>query len=604
MTALIHVATRLIVATALLVPGLPTTRCSRAATVPADLVLTGGRIYTAAEDAPWAEAVAIREGRFVFVGTDEDANDHVGEETVRADLGGHLVIPGLIDAHTHPGLVAILRGDDKPPIPGKSLEDIQAWLRKLVAETDAPVILAGGWPTALFGPTGPRKEWLDAVAPDRAVTLFDVSGHSMWFNSRGLEVWGITAETPDPAGPSELVRDPDGELTGWVKEFAAVPFARPFLVPEQAELERELERFVNFLVDHGVTSLVDAGNLEYDDDVYRVVAKLERTGRLPLRYEGSYHVFLPGQINGAIDKVKRLRREYGGERLTFNTIKIHLDGILEIRTAALLEPYSDDPDNRGETLLTAERIAKLLVDMQGEGMHLHVHTIGDRATRVALDGVAEAQERVGGALDSRVTLSHIEIIAPEDVTRFEKLGVLANFTPHWHGEFGRKIPTSAAPLGPERSSRKYSARIFHDAGARVTYSSDVTNIPSSGRANPYLGIQTGHTRQEARLGLEAPISPPLDQRLTLDQLLAGYTRHAAFQQGWEERLGSIEPGKEADLVVLDQDLFQVEPYEIAKTRPTLVLLDGTVVRGELPRSKAPTSSEDGAPEKAPATVSP
>lgn len=553
---------------------------------PAERVFSGGRIYTANEQQPWAEATAVSDGRFVFVGSNSDVERYVGPATSRHDLGGRLVIPGIIDAHTHPGLVAILGGEDEDPIPKTSLEDIQEWLRGYVAVNDDPIVFAGSWPNELFGVEGPRKEWLDEVAPDRLITLFDESGHSQWMNSLTLRALGVDANTPDPApGLSEFVRDPSGEPTGWVKEFAAVRLSGDLLLPEEDELRRELFRFIELLADHGVTSLLDAGNLQFHDIVYGMLAERERAGELPLRYEGAYHIFLPDQVDGAIDEVNRLRREYGGERLTFNTIKIHFDGVIEIRTAGMLEPFADDPQNDGATLLTGERVTQLLLDMQGQEMNLHLHTVGDRAVRTALDAVAAARTTVGGALDSRVTVSHIEMIADSDLGRFSELDVVANFTPHWHGEFGQHVTESAtaAPLGPERANRKHRARVLHDAGAVVTYSSDVTTIPDSQRSSPFFGMQVGHTRQEPELGSDAPVFPPAGQRLSLEQLVQGYTRNAAYQFGWEDRLGSIEAGKLADMVVLDRNLFEVSPYEIANTKPAAVVMEGDVVRGSFPR---------------------
>jgi predicted amidohydrolase YtcJ len=283
----------------------------------------------------------------------------------------------------------------------------------------------------------------------------------------------------------------------------------------------------------------------------------------------------------AVDEVNRLRDEYGGERLTFDTIKVHYDGVLETGTAAVLDPYVTGPDEDGSQLLPGERVTELLVEMQGQDMNLHLHTVGDRAVRTVLDAVEAAREQVGGSLDSRVTVSHVEILDEGDVNRFAELDVVANFTPHWHGEYGEDPPSSEAFTGPERSEIKHRARLLHDAGAVVTYSSDVIDLSEVERANPYFGIQVGHTRQEPAGGADAPVTPPTDQALSMEQLIAGYTVNAAYQLGWEDRLGSIEVGKIADLVVLDQDLFEIDPYDIANTRPTAVVVDGEVVLGEL-----------------------
>jgi predicted amidohydrolase YtcJ len=546
----------------------------------AEVVLVNGRIYTADDEGTWAEAVAISNGDFVYVGSDAEAATYVGDDTEFHDLQGQLVVPGLIDAHTHPGLVSILGGDEELLIPTTSLEDIQAWLGEYAAETDDFLLTASSWPNALFGPGEPRKDWLDEVVPDRPVVLFDQSGHSQWANSALFDILGITADTPDPApGLSEFVRDENGEPTGVIREFALADVAGPLFLPEDEDLHRELERFIEFLADHGITALMDAGNLGFHDNVYGHLANLESQDELPLRYEGAYHVYRLDQIDVAIDEVNRLRADYGGELLTFNTIKIHYDGALEVGTGATLESYANQPGT-GATLFPTEEITELLVQMQGERMHLHLHNVGDRAVKNALDAVEAAQAEVGGPLDTQVTLSHIEIIDPADIERFVELGVLANYTPHWQGEYGHEISGTAANLGPEREAGKFPARELEDAGVIVTYSSDVIEIPESWRANPYFGIQIGHLRQEPGID-NAPIVGGAAATLTIEQLINGYTRNAAIQLGQDENYGSIEVNKTADLVVLDQNIFTIDPTLISETTPTAIIIAGTVTRGEL-----------------------
>jgi len=211
-------------------------------------------------------------------------------------------------------------------------------------------------------------------------------------------------------------------------------------------------------------------------------------------------------------------------------------------------------------------------------MNLHIHALGDAAVRKALNAVEAARDAVGGELDSRVTLSHVELIADSDVPRFEELNVVANYTPHWHGEYGDGVSAATAgPLGPVRNRIKNRARLLQESGAVVTYSSDV--IASVGRASPFLGVEVGHTRNE---GPGTPVTPPADQRLTLMQLLYGYTLNAAYQFGWEERLGSIEEGKMADLVILDRDITAIDVHDIRNTMPAAVLLEGALVQGSFP----------------------
>ena len=548
---------------------------------PIDFVLTGAKIFTADEGRPWAEALIVRDGRIVYVGDDAGALALREEGDVRHDLHGKLVIPGLVDAHTHPGMVGFLGEDDEEsPIPKTSHEELLTWLDGYAGWFWPPVIVAGDWPTTLYGIQGPRKEELDRVVRWRPVMLFDDSGHSQWMNSSALKLLGVDASTPDPApGLSYFVRDENGEPTGWVKEFAVIPFVGDSLLPPRDEMARRMLIFMEFLSQHGVTTLFDAGNLLHDDEVYSVVAELEREGRLPLRYRGVVHIVLPDQLETAVSELKRLRREYGGDLLRFEAIKIHFDGVQEIRTAAMLDPYLGEGAGRGETLFTLDRLRDFILELHAEGIDLHLHTVGDRAIRVALDAVEQARAAVPGDLACHLTLSHLEVLDDADVLRFRELGVVANFTPHWHGGY---FEGSHLTVGEPRSSRVMRAQPLLEDGAVVSFSSDVTTYAEMERANPFLGMQIAHNRQDVEGGPGAAVMPPLTERLGREDLVRGYTRGGASQLRLDDELGSLTVGKAADLVVLSEDLFAVDRYAIHRVTPDIVVMQGRMVHGQLP----------------------
>lgn len=554
---------------------------------PADLVLTHGAFYTVDDDQPWAEAVAIDDGRFVYVGNNEAAAAVVGVTTTVHDLGGRMVLPGLVDAHTHPGLIAILGSDDPNgylPYPADMEEILDFVKTHAEAHPEAEIILLGYWQVDMFGLAGPRKEDLDRVVPDRPVYLFDDTGHSAWVNSALLDRLGVDESTPDAVPElSFLERDENGEPTGWVKEaglhrwFSATAEA----APSHEVLVERLHRVLTHLSRYGVTALLDAGNIGAEDRVYAALAELDRTGRLPLRYEATYHVRLPEQLPMAVAELERLREQYGGERLTFGTIKIHFDGIHEVRTAAILEPYSDDPGNRGATTISGKQLQRFILDLHDEAIDLHLHTNSDRAARLALDAVEGARKQRGGELATRVSLCHLELIADSDVPRFRRLDVSANFTLHWNG-IGYLVRAWEAPLGPERTMRRFRIQPLLRDGAVVSFSSDETSIAGLSRTSPFFSMQVGHNRQEVGYGAEAEILPPLEERLALEDLVAGYTRGGAYQLRMEDELGAIQAGRAADLVILDRNLFETDPYEIHEITPLAVMVEGDVVQGSLP----------------------
>jgi predicted amidohydrolase YtcJ len=548
---------------------------------PTDFVLTGAKIFTADEARPWAEALVVRDGRIVYVGDDAGALALREGNHTHHDLDGKLVIPGLVDAHTHPGMIGFLGEDDEEDlVPKSGHDDILAWLEDYAGWFWPPLILAGSWPTTLYGIEGPRKEELDHVVRWRPVILFDDSGHSQWMNSAALRLLGIDASTPDPSpGLSHFVRNDDGEPTGWVKEFAALPHVGELLLPSRKEMAVRMLTFLEFLSRHGVTTVFDAGNLLYDDEVYSVVAELERAGRLPLRYRGVVHIVLPDQLETAVSELKRLRREYGGDLLRFEAIKIHFDGVQEIRTAAMLDPYRGEGAGRGETLFTLEQLREFILELHGEGMDLHLHTVGDRAIRVALDAVEQARAAAGGDLACHVSLSHLEVMDDADVPRFRELGVVANYTPHWHGGY---FEGSHVTVGEPRSSRIMRAQPLLEDGAVVSFSSDVTTYAEMERANPFLGMQIAHNRQEVEDGPEGEVMLPSTERLGREALVRGYTRGGAAQLRLDDELGSLSVGKAADLIVLSDDLFGVDRYAIHRVRPDVVVTQGRVVHGRLP----------------------
>ncbi len=551
----------------------------------ADWVLTGGSIVTMDDGNPSATAIAIEDGELIYVGDDAGAAAFVSETTRTVDLAGRLVIPGLVDGHTHPGYIDL--EDYDAFLTGSSREEFLEAVREHVeSHPGEGWIRLYGWPNAAFvdGPSGPHRRDLDRIVADRPLWIASSSWHSYWLNSKALEVLGIDASTPDPQpGLATYARDADGVPTGWVKEGAGWQhLASQFDVDTEVH-EASVVAFLQMLSENGVTTVYDGGNFGYEDHVYGLLARLEREGRLPLRYEGTYQVFVPERRALAIDEMRRLQREYGGERLRFRTVKLFMDGINANRSGALLEPYTDDPSFGGETMMSVAELRDFLLELHEALLDLHVHTIGDRAVRVALDGVEAARAAVPGDLYPRVTLSHLQVIDRADMPRFAALDVSANFTAWWFAGDGPYPDSSGAlALGPERAARTYMAKSLFDVDGRVTYSSDDWRLSV---ISPYLTMHGAHTRKGPRGEDDSPpppARPPTTERMDLHTILRGFTVDGAYPFRMEDRIGSLEVGKLADLVVLDEDLFTLDPADIPDLQPTAVMMEGVLVHGELP----------------------
>lgn len=558
---------------------------------PDQVLYSNARIYTMNEQATWAEAMVVEGDTIKFVGNEEKArlylSNNFNGKSETINLNGQIVVPGLIDTHTHPGLVATLAEEDtdtdasEKHLPTDSKESLYNFLHNYADEHPfQPVVVLGEWDVNTFLPDGPNKAELDKIFPWRPVILMDNSGHSTWANSSALSLLGVDKDTPDLSpNISMFARDEHGEPTGWIKEFAVMEKLLGFMAPSKSEIREGLLTYLNFLSSRGITTLWDAGNFTLDDDIYEVVAELDKEGLLPLRYEGSFHIWDPKQIDSAIAEFKELRRKYAGDRLQFNTLKIHYDGVNEILTGAMLEPYAIDPDNRGGVLFDAERLSRFIEELNQEGIHLHLHAVGDWATREALDAVEFARNRNNKSLDIEITLSHLEIVSPDDIARFKALDVHANFTPHWFGGtvFGE---AGKRNLGPERASRSQVAKQFVTAGANVTLSSDVVSERESHRADPFIGMQMSVTRQEYN-DTQGPVLSPANASLSLQEALAAYTLNGARQLGIEEQLGTLSAGMKADFVVLDQNPLEMDINQLHTITPRATLLDGLVVSGEL-----------------------
>ncbi len=549
------------------------------ATNPADAVYLNGDIYTSNPSNPRVSAVAVSGNRFVYTG--DDASSFIGPSTHVYDLAGQTVIPGIVDAHAHPGWVAV-SGDQLLLDEADTKPELLAAIAKLVADNpDQETLLAGYWHNNIFGVNGPRKDDLDKIEPNRPLIILDDWAHTLWANSAALAQAGVTEDTPDVVpGFAFYQRDANGEATGWITESAAISFQNHFKTVSP-EVEVALLAYLNYYQALGITTVFDAGNFGMDREFYAAISRMDKAGTLPVRYHGSYTLFLPDDLAHAVETLTQLGQDFNSDNVRIDTLKVFFDAVLETRTAAMSYDYLDTPGNSGEALLSREQVHQLILDLDAAGLHFHGHAVGDRATTTLLDGIEDAHESLGRAPTSRVSICHLEVVKPADIARFETLGVIANFTPQWW--WGDDRSWVEQGIGDDVLAMQ-RGQSFIDAGVMVTFSSDITDKYGwqSERANPYLGMEAGHNRQNAGVGPDGKVFIPPSERVSRADLLKGYTANGAYQLGRDDELGSIAVGKRADLVVLNQDLFSVDRYAIHKTKPAAVIRNGKLVSGELP----------------------
>jgi predicted amidohydrolase YtcJ len=532
----------------------------------ADLILTNARVVTMAAKPARAEALAVAGGRIVFAGASRDALRLRGEATRVVDLGGRLVLPAFQDSHIH----LVTGGVELGLCDLNGLGTTEAVLAKIRdyarAHPEAAWITGGGWDLPLFPDANPRREDLDALVPDRPAVLASADGHSAWVNSRALAAAGITKDTPDPAG-GRIERDPrSGEPTGTLRESAAGLVERvvPELRPE--DHIRGLKAGLALVNRFGIASIIEASAGPELLDAY---AALDRSGELSARVLASLYVD-PDRGAAEVRRLSGLRRKYGGARLKATAAKIFADGVMEPHTAALLEPYVDRPGDRGRPLLEPEAFDDLARALDRAGFQIHVHAIGDRAVRMALDAF-EAAGRANGFRDMRHHIAHLELIDPADIPRFKRLGAAANFQALWAYADPYITDLTLPILGPARSRWLYPIGSVARTGAVIAGGSDW----SVSSANPLLAIQVALTRR-------GPDDPPgeawiPEERVDLMTMLRAYTVNGAWlsrEEGWR---GTLQAGRAADLIVLDRDLFAIPASEIGRARVLLTLLDGREV---------------------------
>jgi predicted amidohydrolase YtcJ len=547
---------------------------SISAAEPADLVLRGGSVYSMDASRSWAEAVAVKDGRLVYVGSDRGVGARVGPRTKVVELRGRLVLPGFVDAHIHPVSGGVELGqcdlNDRP--------DARAILEKIRAcDRDQPGegwLVGGGWTLTAFPGGAPRRQALDDIVRTRPVYLSAADGHSAWVNSRALALAGITRDTKDPVN-GRIDRDHAGEPAGTLQEEAKALVSRllPRLTTEEAVagLLRALERANR----SGLTALQEASAGPGPEglgvtalDAYR---EAERQGKLTARVTISLGTD-PARGPEQVDQLVTLRRQYSSDLVRLSAAKIFSDGVIEPRTAAMLEPYSDRPGDRGEPIWSEGALRAIVSRLVKEDFTVHVHSIGDRAVRMTLDAM-EAARALEGERRPRYQIAHLEVIQPVDVPRFRKIGVIANFQPLWAWADSYIRDLTWPGLGEERSRYLYPIGSVARSGAVLAFGSDW----SVSSLNPLEGIQVAVTRQGLP-GVESE-EPPLlpEEAIDLPTALAAYTIGAAYALGREQEIGSLEVGKAADLVVLSEDVFASAPRDIARAKVLLTLFGGKPV---------------------------
>ena len=536
-----------------------------------ETVYTNGFIYTVNPDQPTAEALAVRDGVIIAVGSEQEAQAQVSDRALVVDLDGRMLMPGIHDMHAHP-MEAGEKYNFQCAFPFTfTMDQIVAKLTECAAETPPGEWIRGGqWAMELMETdTVPHKDILDAVTRDHPIYLGDSTVHAAWLNSRGLAEMGIDADTPDPQG-GVIIREPGSmEPTGILVDNAAYNIISKLPAYSDEQYMDALEWSMREMNKLGITTIKDALT---DGRALRAYKGLDENGRLTMKVSTSIAWRM---LWTDYEKNVRERADYATENVNTEFVKIMLDGIPPTRTAAMLEPYLPDKkhgDNfTGKLIHSPERLTEDMIYLDGLGLTVKVHATGDRAVRATLDAV-EAARKANGDSGMMHEISHAELIDPADLSRFRELNVIAEFSPIlWYPTPLLEVMTQV--IGEERANRFWPTRALLDEGAHLIYGSDWPSVVPD--PNPWPGVEALVTRRDPYGNFPGALWP--EQAVDLETTLRIFTLNGAVAGKQAHRTGTIEVGKSADFIVLDRNLFEIPLEDISDTQVLLTVVSGREV---------------------------
>lgn len=535
----------------------------------ADLILTNAQVYTVNSEQPWAEAVAVRGDQIVYVGDAESALKWNGDTTRILDLDGQMLLPGFQDSHLHLlyGGESIRSCDLSDAHTAQSLRETLLACGEEPGQGEDNWIVAGVWDRTSFPGGEPPGGFLDELFPDVPVSVTASDGHSLWANARAMRIAGIDKNTLNPPN-GVIFRHPEtAEPTGVLSGSAMQLLADFIPLPSQQENMQSIAEAIRMAHSFGITSAIEPGlNIEQAAAFHALADQNTLGMRLqlclaPIGWEIDQFGM---EVFDFLEQVP----EAASPLITQDCVKIFIDGALEAKTAAMIEPYLGDPEPF-PTFYELDELVPILRGLDERGVSAHLHAIGDAATGLALEGFAAARPVDG--FKSRPLITHLQFVTDTNTPRFGELGVAASFSPLWMYQDDFTLQIYPQLVGMEKNLSAYPVKAIADGGGRLLGSSDW----SVSSMDPLLGIETAITRQDPISNEGAPLGE--SQRLDLATMIAAYTINVAWAMGRDAETGSIEVGKKADLVVLDKNLFELSPYEISDAKVTRTIFAGETV---------------------------
>lgn len=518
-----------------------------------------GKVFTAEEDALFAEGFAVKDGKILAVGSREEIEAYIGEDTRVRHYDAGLIVPGFTEGHAHiSSSVELTTG---PYVGADSIEECQRIIKEFAdAHPDHATIEGGGFDPGLFGPEGPTADILDAVVPDRPVIISDEGHHSVWVNTKALEKAGITRDTPDPEN-GQINHGPDGEPSGFLQEMAIDLITPAMTMPTVEDYKEAILYYQQIGLSNGIVSAFEPMLSHSGDEPVRMAAydALDREKKLQITYRVAQTLNPSDDADVFYEKAIAYHKRFEGrEKIQMNTIKFFMDGVVDGHTAVLREPYQMEPFDCGPLMYEQDELNKRAERALKEGFSIHIHAIGDAAIDEALNAYEYAQAKVPG--EYRNAITHLQVCQPDQPERMKKLNVVAVVNPYWHYETPLYQPLELPFLGKERAEHMYYLKSYLDEGIIMSQASD---FPVTVPPNTMFCLHMMVNRFDPKTSRK-PYFP--EQCIDVVSALKILTMGGAYENFLEDRKGSIKAGKDADFVLLSQDVTAIPKETIYKTR--------------------------------------
>ena len=540
----------------------------------ADTVIIG-TIYTSEADQKMVSAVAIKDGVYKYVGDEEGVKEFIGDNTDVINLESGMAMPSFFEAHAHAELGGIGKLYQVELYDGKSMKDYEEIVSNFVAEHEGLKILRGsGWGNGYTPKNGPTKDVLDRISTEIPIVLTSQDYHSIWVNSKAMEIAGVDANTPDVEG-GVIERDPvTKEPTGTFREKAQDLILTKLPDYSIEEYKNGILAYQDEALSYGVTSIFNPLlNMNTDGkNLFSALNELDKSGDLKLTYFSGYQVLAENDPISNLNVIADLKKQANGNKFKLTTVKLFADGVVEGKTAYLLDDYASDPGFRSVGLWEQDAMNEVCLKAEELGLQIHIHSIGDAAARLSVNALEHVQKNTG-ATNKRHAITHLQVVNKDDIKRMGELNIVAVANPYWFfKEDGYYYELELPYLGEERASKEYPMKDLFDAGCVVSLASD---YPVTVPPRPLDGIQIGATR----MNLEGEADSLLgeDQIVSVEQMMDCATINGAYQNFAEDTLGSIKVGKKADFIILDQNILEIAPTDITKTKVLKTYIDGKLV---------------------------